>query len=144
MLHERPPSRAHLVEVLERVLDKGIVIDAWLRLSIVGVSLITVEARVLVASIEAYLKHASVVHHRASLAAPVERSGAAIPATIPAPHVLPAQRPDLLNHSVKQSHQTWVTLAPASATSRRSGGDRAWPAPLRSRVKKARKSRRES
>jgi hypothetical protein len=46
-----------MVDVLERVLDKGIVIDAWLRLSLVGIDLITIEARVTVASIETYLKY---------------------------------------------------------------------------------------
>jgi hypothetical protein len=60
MLHEQPPGRPSLVDVLDRVLDKGVVIDAWLRVSVVGVSLITVEARVLVASIETYLRHMSV------------------------------------------------------------------------------------
>ena len=39
------------------MLDKGIVIDAWVRVSVVGIDLITVEARVVVASIETYFKH---------------------------------------------------------------------------------------
>ena len=65
-----------MVDVLERVLDKGIVIDAWLRLSVAGISLITVEARVVVASIETYLKHANVVGQLGPLAAPaVEPTG---------------------------------------------------------------------
>lgn len=58
---ERTPAGASLIDVLDRVLDKGIVIDAWLRLSVVGINLITVEARVLVASIETYLKHSDSV-----------------------------------------------------------------------------------
>lgn len=49
---------ASIVDVLDRVLDKGIVIDAWIRVSLVGIDLLTVEARVLVASIDTYLKHA--------------------------------------------------------------------------------------
>lgn len=49
---------ATIVDVLDRVLDKGIVIDAWIRLSVVGIDLLTVEARVFVASIETYLRHA--------------------------------------------------------------------------------------
>src|SRR2546425_7676512 len=47
-----------LVDVLDRVLDKGIVIDAWVRVSLVGIELVTVEARVVVASISTYLGYA--------------------------------------------------------------------------------------
>lgn len=53
---ERTSATTSLIDVLDRVLDKGIVIDAWLRLSLVGLDLVTVEARVVVASIETYLK----------------------------------------------------------------------------------------
>src|SRR4030095_12884520 len=49
------------IEFLDRVLDKGVVIDAWVRVSLVGIDLITVEARVVVASIDTYLKYAEVV-----------------------------------------------------------------------------------
>ena len=44
--------------MLDRVLDKGIVIDVWVRVSLVGIDLITVEARVVVASIQTYLNYA--------------------------------------------------------------------------------------
>jgi len=64
-----------MVDVLERVLDKGIVIDAWLRLSVVGISLVTVEARVIVASFETYLNHAHVTPFGPLEAAPVEPPG---------------------------------------------------------------------
>jgi hypothetical protein len=47
--------------VLDRVLDKGIVIDAWVRVSLVGIDLLTVEARVVVASIETYLKYSEAI-----------------------------------------------------------------------------------
>lgn len=50
-----------LIDVLDRVLDKGIVIDAWLRVSLVGIDLVTVEARVVVASIDTYLKYSEAV-----------------------------------------------------------------------------------
>ena len=63
MLHQQRARGAGLVDVLDRVLDKGIVIDAWLRVSLVGVSLITVEARVVVASTETYLQHATIINH---------------------------------------------------------------------------------
>jgi gas vesicle structural protein len=49
---------ATLIDVLDRILDKGIVIDAWVRVSLVGVDLLTVEARVVLASLETYLTHA--------------------------------------------------------------------------------------
>src|SRR5437660_650395 len=50
-----------LLDILDRVLDKGIVIDAWVSISLVGIDLITVEARVVVASIGTYLKYADAV-----------------------------------------------------------------------------------
>src|SRR3970040_1855406 len=58
---ERAAGGTSLVDVLDRVLDKGIVIDAWVRVSLVGIDLITVEARVVVASIDTYLKYAEAV-----------------------------------------------------------------------------------
>jgi hypothetical protein len=75
---ERAAGGSSLVDVLDRVLDKGIVIDAWVRVSLVGIDLITVEARVVVASIDTYLKYAeavgqvSTVSRPALEAAPVE------------------------------------------------------------------------
>ena len=57
-LPERAASDAHILDVLDRILDKGIVIDTWLRLSVGGIALATVEGRVLVASIQTYLLHA--------------------------------------------------------------------------------------
>jgi gas vesicle structural protein len=47
-----------LIDVLDRVLDRGIVIDAWVRVSLVGIDFITLEARIVVASIETYLQYA--------------------------------------------------------------------------------------
>jgi len=61
MAVERVSGGASLIDVLDRVLDKGIVIDAWVRISLVGIDLITVEARVVVASIDTYLKYADAV-----------------------------------------------------------------------------------
>lgn len=49
---------ATLIDVLDRVLDKGIVIDAWMRVSLGGVNLVEVEARVVAASIDTYLTSA--------------------------------------------------------------------------------------
>ena len=58
---QRGATSTSVIDVLDRVLDKGIVIDAWLGLSLVGIELVTVEARVVVASIQTYLKHADAV-----------------------------------------------------------------------------------
>lgn len=55
MAIERTSGTANVIDVLDRVLDKGIVVDAWVRLSLVGIELVTVEARVVVASIATYL-----------------------------------------------------------------------------------------
>jgi gas vesicle structural protein len=53
-------SRPSLIDVLDRVLDKGIVIDAWMRVGLVGLDLhlVEIESRIGVASIETYLKYA--------------------------------------------------------------------------------------
>ena len=61
MTVERAAGGTSLIDVLDRVLDKGIVIDAWVRVSLVGIDLITVEARVVVASIDTYLKYSEAV-----------------------------------------------------------------------------------
>jgi hypothetical protein len=58
MALDRPAPSTSVVDVLDRVLDKGIVIDAWVRLSVVGIDLLTIEARIVVASIETYLNYA--------------------------------------------------------------------------------------
>ena len=61
MAVERAPGGTSLIDVLDRILDKGIVVDAWVRISLVGIDLITVEARVVIASIDTYLKYAEAV-----------------------------------------------------------------------------------
>jgi gas vesicle structural protein len=67
---ERSSNGNSLVDVLDRVLDKGIVIDAWVRLSVVGIDLITIEARVVVASIQTHLQYSDVVAALAPAAQP--------------------------------------------------------------------------
>jgi len=67
---ERASGGTSLIDVLDRVLDKGIVIDAWVRVSLVGIDLITVEARVVVASIDTYLKYSEAVGTVAPVAKP--------------------------------------------------------------------------
>ncbi|HZF06388.1 MAG TPA: gas vesicle protein GvpJ [Patescibacteria group bacterium] len=58
---ERSAATANIIDVLDRVLDKGIVIDAWVRVSLVGIELVTVEARLVVASIGTYLGYADIL-----------------------------------------------------------------------------------
>lgn len=65
-----------MIDVLDRVLDKGIVIDAWVRISLVGIDLITVEARVVVASIDTYLKYAEAVGLTPAVSRPAITPGA--------------------------------------------------------------------
>jgi len=61
MAAERVYGGTSLVDVLDRILDKGLVIDVWVRVSVVGLELITVEARVVVASVDTYLKYAQAI-----------------------------------------------------------------------------------
>ena len=75
MAVERTPSGSSLIDVLDRVLDKGIVIDAWVRVSLVGIDLVTVEARVVVASIDTYLKYSEAVGIMPPVARPRELGG---------------------------------------------------------------------
>ena len=92
---ERTSSTSNLVDVLDRVLDKGIVIDAWVRVSLVGIELVTVEARVVVASIATYLGYSDALSD-------LKHSGAA--------------QPGYPTSTVGKSFPSWST---ASETSRR-------------------------
>ena len=75
MAVERVSGGSSLIDVLDRVLDKGMVIDAWVRISLVGIDLITVEARVVVASIETYLRYADAVGLMPTISRPKLASG---------------------------------------------------------------------
>ncbi|MCU4753510.1 gas vesicle structural protein GvpA [Halobacteria archaeon AArc-curdl1] len=55
---QRRPDSSSLAEVLDRILDKGVVIDIWARVSVVGIELLTVEARIVVASVDTFLHYA--------------------------------------------------------------------------------------
>jgi len=54
----RAPNSAGLYDVLDLILDKGIVIDAFVRVSLVGIELLTVDLRVVIASVDTYLRYA--------------------------------------------------------------------------------------
>ncbi|MCE8426117.1 MAG: gas vesicle structural protein GvpA [Candidatus Methanoperedens sp.] len=55
---EQTPDSSSLAEVLDRILDKGVVVDAWARVSLVGIEILTIEARVVVASVDTFLHYA--------------------------------------------------------------------------------------
>jgi hypothetical protein len=70
MTLKRAAPQASVSEVLDRVLDRGIVIDVWLRVSVVGIDLVDVNARVVVASIDTHVRHAGALTPTATIAAP--------------------------------------------------------------------------
>jgi hypothetical protein len=80
--HADGPS---LIDVLDRVLDKGIIIDAWTRVSLVGIDMITIESRVMVASFDTYLNYSEPLRYLPSISSPVGRTGS-FENTKPPPH----------------------------------------------------------
>jgi gas vesicle structural protein len=58
----RAPRPSGLADVLDVVLDKGIVIDAYVRVSLVGIELLTIDARIVIASVDTYLRFAEAVN----------------------------------------------------------------------------------
>lgn len=70
MAVEKAIASSSLAEVIDRILDKGIVIDAWVRISLVGIELLAIEARVVVASVDTWLKYAEAVGLTAAAAVP--------------------------------------------------------------------------
>ncbi len=68
----RTPDASGLAEVLDRILDKGMVIDVWARVSLVGIEILTVEARVVIASVDTFLHYAEEITkiEQASIAVP--------------------------------------------------------------------------
>jgi gas vesicle structural protein len=67
---QKSTDSSSLAEVVDRILDKGIVIDAWAKVSLVGIELLSIEARVVVASVETYLKYAEAIGLTAAAAMP--------------------------------------------------------------------------
>jgi len=65
-----PGAGGGLAEVINTILDKGIVIDAWVKVSVVGIEILTVQARVVVASVETYLHYAEAVALTSTAAQP--------------------------------------------------------------------------
>lgn len=67
---QKSTDSSSLAEVVDRILDKGIVIDAWAKVSLVGIELLSIEARVVIASVETYLKYAEAIGLTGTAAAP--------------------------------------------------------------------------
>ena len=59
---QRAPSPSGLADVLDLILDKGLVIDAYVRVSVIGIELITIDARIVIASVDTYLRFAEAVN----------------------------------------------------------------------------------
>ena len=58
----RGPSPTGLADVIETILDKGMVIDAYVRVSLVGIEVLTIDARIVIASVDTYLRFAEAVN----------------------------------------------------------------------------------
>ena len=56
------PSPSGLADVIDTILDKGLVIDAYVRVSLVGIELLTIDARIVIASVDTYLRFAEAVN----------------------------------------------------------------------------------
>ena len=55
------PQPSGLADVIEVILDKGLVIDAYVRVSLIGIELLTIDARIVIASVDTYLRFAEAV-----------------------------------------------------------------------------------
>ena len=58
---QRAPGPSGLAEIVDLILDKGLVIDAYVRVSLVGIELLTIDARIVIASVDTYLRFAEAV-----------------------------------------------------------------------------------
>jgi hypothetical protein len=58
---QKSMDSSSVAEVVDRILDKGVVIDAWARIALVGIEILAIEARVVVASVDTFLKYAEAV-----------------------------------------------------------------------------------
>jgi gas vesicle structural protein len=58
---QKSVDSSSLAEVIDRILDKGVVIDLWARVSLVGIELLTIDARIVIASVNTWLRYAKAV-----------------------------------------------------------------------------------
>jgi hypothetical protein len=67
-LHDSPsgylerPRPSGLADVIDIILDKGLVIDAYVRVSLIGIEILTIDARIVIASVDTYLRFAEAVN----------------------------------------------------------------------------------
>ena len=61
MAIEKSIASSSIAEVVDRILDKGVVIDAFVRIALVGIELVAIEARIVIASVETWLKYADAI-----------------------------------------------------------------------------------
>jgi hypothetical protein len=87
--HAPVSTRTSIAEVLERVLDRGLVIDAWVQVSVAGLKLIDVDARVVVASISGYVRYAQAVATVPAVSRPQLAGPPARPALVAGTRTLP-------------------------------------------------------
>jgi hypothetical protein len=59
---QRAPSPSGLADVIDLILDKGLVIDAFVRVAVIGIELVTIDARIVIASVDTYLRFAEAVN----------------------------------------------------------------------------------
>jgi len=59
---QRAPSPSGLADVIDLILDKGLVIDAYVRIAVIGIELVTIDARIVIASVDTYLRFAEQVN----------------------------------------------------------------------------------
>ena len=77
---QRSPHPSSLYDVLNLILDKGLVIDLYVRVSLVGIELLTIDARIVIASVDTYLRFAEAVNRldlMATESQPLEELGVA-------------------------------------------------------------------
>jgi hypothetical protein len=59
---QRAPSPSGLADVIDLILDKGLVVDAYVRVAVIGIELLTIDARIVIASVDTYLRFAEAVN----------------------------------------------------------------------------------
>ena len=107
---QRSPSPSGLAEVIDLILDKGLVIDLYVRVSLVGIELLVVDARIVVASVDTYLRFAEAVN-RLDIAASDDAEG------------LPELLNDLREGGAKQKTKGALEGAKDTGSDLFSGGD---------------------
>lgn len=116
--NHRPMGRASgpmgsansLPELIDRLLDRGLVIDAWVRLSLAGIEVLDIEARMVVASIDTYLQYAQAI---AETSQPAVRQDEGEPVPVGTTQdALTAYLNSCPERSSSQEPPVWYTISP--------------------------------